>query len=620
MVNNKLLWRTLAIVLIMALAVPLTAALAAPDAQSGVTATANANLNMRSGPGTQYQKVGTFTYLATAPVIGRNQNNLWLLIDFNGQRGWVAAWNVHLVGALNTVPVTNEIITPGGGGGGGSGLPPTGVIATPAYNLRLRAGPGGSFATLGTVPSGTPVDVLGKSSAGDWLFVAYNGGEGWIAAWLSFISGDLGIVPVTDASGNVGGGGGAPAPTPAPGPAPAPPPPGVLTATPNNTLNFRSGPGTNFPVIGSVPRGTAVPVLARNSAATWVKVEYAGKQGWLAAWLTTLSGSISGAPVEDPAPSAAPPPAAPPPSTGGAFQLGGQTHTFANPGVMRSAGMTWVKVQQKWSPGMNPADLATIINRAHAEGFRILISIPGQLYPSAIDYNSYVSYVRGVAALGADAIEVWNEMNLDREWPAGQISPAAYVNFMLAPAYNAIKSANPGTMVIAGALAPTGVHNVVTVWADDVYLAGMRDAGAARYMDCLGVHHNAGATPPSQTFGHPADGGGGHYSWYYKKTFDVYANTFRSTPLCFTEIGYLSPQGYGSAPPNFWWGNNTTVAQHAAWLGEAARMARLSGRVRLFIVFNVDITTWGDDPQAGYAIIRPGGSCPACGSLAASLS
>ena len=33
------------------------------------------------------------------------------------------------------------------------------------------------------------------------------------------------------------------------------------------------------------------------------------------------------------------------------------------------------------------------------------------------------------------------------------------------------------------------------------------------------------------------------------------------------------------------------------------------------IVFNVDFTVYGDDPQAGFAIIRPGGACPACDSL-----
>ena len=48
-------------------------------------------------------------------------------------------------------------------------------------------------------------------------------------------------------------------------------------------------------------------------------------------------------------------------------------------------------------------------------------------------------------------------------------------------------------------------------------------------------------------------------------------------------------------------------------------MARSSGNVRLFIVWNVDFTQYGDDPMGGYAIIRPDNTCPACNTLRAVL-
>jgi hypothetical protein len=67
------------------------------------------------------------------------------------------------------------------------------------------------------------------------------------------------------------------------------------------------------------------------------------------------------------------------------------------------------------------------------------------------------------------------------------------------------------------------------------------------------------------------------------------------------------------------------VAQQAAWLAEAARLSREIGVVRAMIVWNVDATCYGDcgggeDPQAGYAIIRRGGSCPACETLHDAMS
>jgi hypothetical protein len=97
---------------------------------------------------------------------------------------------------------------------------------------------------------------------------------------------------------------------------------------------------------------------------------------------------------------------------------------------------------------------------------------------------------------------------------------------------------------------------------------------------------------------------------------DLYYGTF-GKPLCFTELGYLSPDGYGALPANFAWAQDTTVAEQAQWLAEAAVLASQSNKVRLMIIFNVDFTTYGADPQAGYAMVRPGGSCPACDMLAA---
>ncbi len=314
---------------------------------------------------------------------------------------------------------------------------------------------------------------------------------------------------------------------------------------------------------------------------------------------------------EAPATEAAPAPVVGTAAIGG-FELGGQTHTLGHPDAMRQAGMTWVKFQIKWTPGTDPSVAAGKVATAHSNGFKVLLSIPGPSYPSSVDYGSYISFLGGVASYGPDAIEVWNEMNLDREWPAGQISGSSYVNNMLAPAYNAIKGASPGTLVISGAPAPTGVNIDGHVMSDDRYLAQMRDAGAASYMDCLGVHYNEGIIAPSQTSGDPRDA---FYSRYYYGMLNLYYGTL-GKQVCFTELGYLTPEGYGALPANFAWAGNTTIAEQAAWLAEAAVLSAQSGQVRLMIVFNVDFDVWqADDPQAGYAIIRADGSCPACSSL-----
>jgi LysM repeat protein len=384
---------------------------------------------------------------------------------------------------------------------------------------------------------------------------------------------------------------------------PSPPPPGP-PPSPGATYVVQRG-DTLFRI--AVRYGVTVQALAQANNIGNINVIYVGQ-------VLTIPGGTGGTP---------PPAPAPGPSPGGAFEIGGQVVNLNNQERMKYAGMHWVKYQHKWSPGDDPSVVAGRVQEARANGFKVLFSITGaNVYPAAnsIDFGAYVNFLRGVASLGAnapDAIEVWNEMNIDFEWPAGQISPVAYVNNMLAPAYNAIKAANPAILVISGAPAPTGFDNGHNAWADNRYVNGMAAAGAASYMDCVGVHHNAGATSPSVTSGHP---GGSHYSWYYGPTANVYYNAFGGTrKLCFTELGYLSAEGFAGLPGNFGWASGTTVAKHAQWLAEAVTVARNSGRVRMLIVFNVDFTLYNlsGDPQAGYAMVRPDGTCPACDSLRA---
>ncbi len=316
-------------------------------------------------------------------------------------------------------------------------------------------------------------------------------------------------------------------------------------------------------------------------------------------------------------PTPTPTPVTPPPAS--SFELGGQTLVLAYPDQMDYAGMEWAKFQYKWTAGDSANELADEIQAGHDQGFKVLVSVAGaQPYPgpNGIDFVSFTQFMSGVAALAPDAIEVWNEQNIDYEWPAGEISPVSYTNNMLRPAYEAIKAVNPTTMVISGALAPTGFDNGYNAWADNRYLSGMYQAGAVNYMDCIGAHHNVGATSPTQTVGHPS--GSNHYSWYFLPTLNLYHNTFGGQKMvCFTELGYLSPEGFPGVPPAFSWAANTTVAEQALWLAEAAQLSRNSNKVRLMTVFNVDYTEYdiNSDPQAGYAIIRPDMSCPACESL-----
>lgn len=302
------------------------------------------------------------------------------------------------------------------------------------------------------------------------------------------------------------------------------------------------------------------------------------------------------------------------------FQLGGHvdglTDDVAN--IARSAGMTWVKKQLPIDAGV--AKGVEFINTAHGHGFKILLGVVANRDALAADFDGHVgaftNFVAELAAAGADAIEVHNEPNIDREWPIGTINGANYVR-MLAPAYNAIKAANPNTLVISGAPAPTGYAGaagcIPELCNDDVFMQQMADAGAANYMDCVGLHYNEGIVSPSTFSGDPR---GEYPSYYFQSMLNRGYNPFGGKKVCFTELGYLTAEGMGSAiPSTFAWAGNTTLGQHAAWLAEAASAAAQSGKVAIMIVWNVNFSRWDSDPMGGYAILRPDGSCPACQTL-----
>ncbi len=106
--------------------------------------------------------------------------------------GWVAAADVVLFAEIADLPVETPVVVAEQSGG-----TPTTLAATVSA-LRLRAGPGVDQPILDTLPAGTPVNLLGRTSDGAWLQVeTTTGQQGWMAArWLA-TEGDIADLPVT---------------------------------------------------------------------------------------------------------------------------------------------------------------------------------------------------------------------------------------------------------------------------------------------------------------------------------------------------------------------------------------------------------------------------------------
>ena len=84
------------------------------------------------------------------------------------------------------------------------------------------------------------------------------------------------------------------------------------TLTAAQGVNIRSGPSTEYPVIGGLQPGNAIPVLGRDASSNWLVIAYSGGpagKGWVAKIVVTVSGDLSSLPIVA---AAAPPPTAVP--------------------------------------------------------------------------------------------------------------------------------------------------------------------------------------------------------------------------------------------------------------------------------------------------------------------
>ncbi|MBN1564676.1 MAG: hypothetical protein JXA10_12595, partial [Anaerolineae bacterium] len=297
-------------------------------------------------------------------------------------------------------------------------------------------------------------------------------------------------------------------------------------------------------------------------------------------------------------------------------QIGGVTSSILQVGRM---GLTWVKMDVRYQLGQASTSYIQSITEAQANGFKVLLNVTGDPFEfmgtdRAVYLGGYVQFVGELAALGVDGIEVWYGMN-------GRMTAAEYVQ-LLGYTYHAIKTANSQTLVITGALRP--VTNPETPAEDaETYYTQLGDAQIAQYADCIGVAYTLGTVSPTSTTGDPR----GDSPVYYLSTLTERARQAAqrpdgsTLPLCFTRLGYLSSEGYDPLPDDFAWAQPITAAQQAQWITETIQLGQTHAQARLLIIWSLDAAYFGGgSPEAGYAIIRPDGSCPACDAIAITLT
>jgi hypothetical protein len=95
----------------------------------------------------------------------------------------------------------------------------------------------------------------------------------------------------------------------------ATPTPDAVTVTVLQNMNVRSGPGTNYPIVGAGSAGQSTLVIGRNDDGSWLKIEYpsADGTGWIFAELVQINGDAEAVEIAQ-APAPPPPPPTPAPA------------------------------------------------------------------------------------------------------------------------------------------------------------------------------------------------------------------------------------------------------------------------------------------------------------------
>jgi uncharacterized protein YraI len=163
-----------------------------PTGVAAVVANASV-LNVRSGPGTNYDILTTVSLGQSMALYQRNIDSSWVRMSTNtGINGWVSARYINITqGNAYTLPVYYAPAPPPGPSG------PTGVRGKLTSDLRLRTGPGTGYPQIGIIGWSAVVDVVGRSRDALWLQVNYGTTSGWIyAPYVIIVSGSLVNVPV----------------------------------------------------------------------------------------------------------------------------------------------------------------------------------------------------------------------------------------------------------------------------------------------------------------------------------------------------------------------------------------------------------------------------------------
>lgn len=187
-------------------------------------------VNIRSGPGTNYDILGSYGRNDTVCVVEPGTKGGWHHVLYGGRSAWLFA---------DYVSLSNPV---------------TGVIT--ASVLNVRSGPTTADGIIGNLKKSDKVEIIQQNATAEWHKILFNGVEAYVHA--SYVTLNAAQTPAVT------------------------PPPTASTAYANvnaSALNFRKAASLTGAIIKTLSRGDVVQVL--ENGPEWCKVKYGGVTGYM---------------------------------------------------------------------------------------------------------------------------------------------------------------------------------------------------------------------------------------------------------------------------------------------------------------------------------------------------
>lgn len=264
-------------------------------------------------------------------------------------------------------------------------------------------------------------------------------------------------------------------------------------------------------------------------------------------------------------------------------------------------GLSWVKVQVDWSALQpNAADqfdapfttLQAALNQLHGQGLRVLVSVvnaPPWARKSAQDgfgppddpqlLADFLTFFLQKVGSSVDAVEVWNEPNLRREWAGALPFNGGGYMTLFKSAYAAVRAYSPSIIIVTAGLAPTA--DSADSVNDRKFLRQMYAAGLAQFTDVMvGIHPYGWGNPPdARCCAAQSHGWDDHPQFFFLNTVEDYhsimlENKHTGAKLWATEFGWATWAGMPNQPPEAWMAalspdDQTTYTLRAFQVGQA---------------------------------------------------